>query len=429
VEHLIVLLVELGRWIDKRFQKNLRRALPDLDRLLQDPRGALAGQTITIAPARRYGSAIFLGLLVALVLCGLVVLVLHLAVGLPNLQLGRHPELVVLLGALGVALLLGSYWVVLNVLGGAEAVLNERGVELRSRGTAVWCPWALFNAAGQPFVLAANEQLLLPVSPAAIPFVELRQHDDVTARGDRVKTRRLKFKSGTEAVLTPLYEVNLLELGALLLQLGRVLGTSLPDGSALELPAVVATGPHLPAQLGRNGWIMARLTRLEFPPFCCDCGAATNAGQEFHGHALAFHFFGMKVERGEFASFWIPVCEPCQAENQRVYWRAVWKGLGFGLGVPLLICVGLALLAGEAAVLFAFIPLGLIGGLIGLLIGRSAGKRASAPVQLERYSPSKGTVAIRFRWGEYGTRLLAYLEAQEDLRAGPSPLRPRAYHS
>jgi hypothetical protein len=425
LEHLIVLFVELGRWIDKRFQKPLRRALPDLDRLLQEPRGTLAGQTFTIGPARRYGSAFFLGLLLALVLTGLSMLLLYLTGALKRLQPGQHPELVTLLGAAGVALLVGSIWFVLGRLRGGEVVLGERGVEFRYRGSTVACPWALFNAAGQPFALSGNQLLLLPVSPRAVPYVELRREEEVKARGDQVKTRRIKFRSSTEAVLAPLYEVTLMELGVLLLQLGRALGVPLPDGSTAEDPTALAPAAGPPAQVGKDDWLTVRLTRLEFPPFCCDCGTPTFDGQEFQGHALVANLLGLKIESGEFASFRVPVCSPCQEENQRRFWKAVWKGLAFGLGVPVLLCVGLSLWAREPAVLFACIPLGIIGGLVGLLIGRTRGKRASRPVELERYSPSKGTIAVRFRWRAYGERLVAFLEAKEDLPYSMVPGLPR----
>jgi hypothetical protein len=70
-----------------------------------------------------------------------------------------------------------------------------------------------------------------------------------------------------------------------------------------------------------------------------------------------------------------------------------------------------------------FLPLGMVGGLIGLAVGRSIGKDRSQPVKLERYSSSKGTVAIRFRWRAYGERLLTFLDAQEELRGEGLPGR------
>jgi hypothetical protein len=269
--------------------------------------------------------------------------------------------------------------------------------------------------------------MLVPIAPAAIPFVEQRNPDVVQATGERINTRQLKFRSGTEAVLRPLYEVNLAELGGLLLRLGRELGTALPEGSSgiVEGPVREVVVP-LPEPPDRNGWMTVRLTRLVFPPFCCDCGAATDQVQEFQGHATLLRlgrFFNM--ESGEFARFLVPVCRDCQKENSARMRAAVFKGIAIGLAVPLLVAVVLAVVAKELNVLWVFIPLGFIGGLIGMGVGRAAGKTQSQPVKLERYSSSKGTIAIRFRWRAYGERLLAFLEAQEEFRSEALPRRTR----
>jgi hypothetical protein len=78
--------------------------------------------------------------------------------------------------------------------------------------------------------------------------------------------------------------------------------------------------------------------------------------------------------------------------------------------VAVLIGTVIALMIREPLAVVCFmIPLGALG----FGAGAAAGKRGGAPVELERYSASRGTIAIRFRWRAYGDRLVAYLESQE----------------
>jgi hypothetical protein len=424
VEHLLVLLIELGRWIDRRFQKTLKRAIPELDHLLRDPHGTLAAGPIAIGPVKKYGSAIFVSIVVALITWVLGFLVILLTTDWHRLPAKQQSTwLVVWLIGLAVVFFI-ALRVVLYAMRGGQATLMATGVEFAYRGTVVACPWALFNAAGQPF-LPRQDRMLLPIAPRALPFVEQRSDEVVQATGERINTRQLKFRSGTEAVLRPLYEVNLAELGGLLLRLGRPLGTKLPEGMVVPLDEAVREAlVPLPEPPDRNGWITIRLTQLVFPPFCCDCGASTEQVQEFHGHAALLRlgrFFNL--ESGEFARFLVPVCPDCQKENNARFRLAVFKGVAIGLAIPLLISVALALIAREINVLWMFLPLGMVGGLIALAVGRTIGKDRSQPVKLERYSSSKGTVAIRFRWRAYGERLLAFLDAQDELRGDGLPGR------
>jgi hypothetical protein len=419
VEHLIVLLVEFVRWLDGRLLKPLRRAVPDLDQLLADPRGTLAGQPVTIGPARKYASSVFLGLLLALFLGSQVFVVFIVLAGPGKLFGNRHAGLLVLLALFLAVLLVGMVWLVVHVRRGGEVVLREDGVELRYRRSAVFCPWALFNAPGQPF-LTRPELMLLPVAPEAVPFVEVRDDGSVRATGRQVKTKQLRFKSATEASLHAFYEVYPAELGTLLLRLGRVLGTTLPAVSAtppLE-PATAAPVEAGPAVMDADGWITARLTRLVFPPFCCDCGAATDQVQEFRGYVRLLRLGRfLTFDGGEFAALVVPVCRACRRDNSWRHMKASLVGIGLGVAVPLLIGLVLHLATGRAVPLFPLL-LGVGLGLpVGVVIGGLVGQRLAAPVKLERYSPSRGTIALRFRWPAYGERLVAFLQVQEHVPA------------
>src|SRR5262245_28130410 len=358
VEHLILVLVEFARWIDRRLQKPLARVVPDLDRLLRDPRGTLKQQPVVIGPARRPASLILFTLALTLAgwVVGFVILIVLLGAGaVPRNQRGV-PVAVFYSGLLIV--LAVSFWLVRRWLRGGQLVLTPEGAELHYRQWVVFLPWAVFNAPGQPF-LPRYDHTLLPASRAALPFIELREHDLVRATGLRVKAYPLRIKPEGEVVLRSLYEVPLDDLGPFLLQLGRALGDALPDGSAVpaEAPAPELAA-EAPARLEPDGWITARLTRLEFPPFCCDCGAGTDEAEEFVGHVVVADFGRFfRVEGGEFAVLRIPVCGDCRREGQRRSRRAALWGLGLGAGLPLLVSAALVLF--DPVALLVLLPLDL----------------------------------------------------------------------
>ena len=85
--------------------------------------------------------------------------------------------------------------------------------------------------------------------------------------------------------------------------------------------------------------------------------------------------------------------------------------LGIGAGGGFLVGAVITLLDGDPK-LFPILPifLSFSAGLVSLLFAWFLGKRAagkvSAPVQLQRYLPEKGTVDVRFRRSEYAEQIL-----------------------
>src|SRR5262245_35920040 len=123
--------------------RSLRQFFPDLDELLYDPAGYLAAEPVAIGPRRVYGLAALFGA------AGAGLLAWCAAIG--EWQDERL--------LMGIGLLLGaSVWLGWSLrLRGHEIVLHPDGVEVKYRGTAVWCPWALFNAEGLPKVPATDD--------------------------------------------------------------------------------------------------------------------------------------------------------------------------------------------------------------------------------------------------------------------------------
>ena len=157
----------------------------------------------------------------------------------------------------------------------------------------------LFNVIGRPF-RPRNDRILLPVLPAAVPFVETEKAN-VVARGPQVKTRIFSVKSANQVSLRAHYEVDAMELGVLLLQLGRLLGGE-PAGrrAVIEASDTGRLAPLPSVSNGRDGWLTVSLTRLLFPPFCCDCGMRTEETQEFQGYAALLRLGSwLNIEGGE----------------------------------------------------------------------------------------------------------------------------------
>lgn len=399
MEWLVVAFVNFIIWIDKQFQKPLYRVVPDLDRLLHNPAETLAAGPITIGPKKRYASAIALGLFLALILtCGSLFWIERIPGGVP--PLARLLFILMILG-LPLALIL----MMLRILRGGRLTLTADGVELLYRGLVVHCPWALFNAVGQPFS-PGYRRIHVPVAPAAVPFVEVRRHDTVIAQGLRVRTRQFWFDSAAGAVLKSLYEVKSKEIGELLLSLGYLLGTSLPKD------AEAALHPHLeemtvtePAIRGKDGWVTVQLTRLAFPPLCCSCGDPTRSTRKFRGKTAL---------RDDHVFIMVPTCDSCQAARLSLWRRSLFWGTFLGFASPLFL--------GFVGSLFfrtpVFFGLGLFlsffGALFGLWLGNVIGRRRSRPVQIKRYSPHKGTVAIRFRRAEYTRDMFQAMQVPQE---------------
>jgi hypothetical protein len=383
--------------------QSLAHYLPDLDELLDDPRAYLVREPVTIGPRQMYGLAFLFGLGGAALLLSCVLA-----------GQGDGERL-----ALGIGLLVGaSVWLGWSLmLRGHSLVLHPEGVEVRYRDTTVWCPWALFNVEGHAFVPDADSPrvgLTLPVASEAIPFVELRREDSPIASGAQVKGRQWQFLSTDTVVLPARYAVMAGELGELLLTLGRRLGRQLPRGSP---PPEAFDAPKLddvPTAPDPGGWITVHLTRLSFPPYCCACGDRTSRTMSFQiesGWDTLVDFF---VGSNNPLEVPIPVCEACRQQIRDRQHRGGMVGMRTGAFLTCGLATLLALSEGwRDGSLLVVIGLGAlaVGGISGFILGTFLTKRL--PAELSRYSPSRGTLALRFRHPEYAARVLAAMRSPQ----------------
>jgi hypothetical protein len=370
----------------------LQQFLPDLEDFLYDPRRYLQHAVVVIGPRRMYGLAALFAI------PGIAFILSCIAYG-P----GDGERL-----ALGVGFLVGAgvwfFWSLM--MRGHSLVLHPEGVEVKYHATTVWCPWALFNAEGQPFVPDIDSPrlgLTLPIAREAIPFVELRRNDSQVAFGPHVGGPQFRFNGVDEVVLPARYEVVAKELGELLLALGQRLGRELPRLSPPR-EAFDDTSLHaVDVEPDAGGWITVPMSRLEFPGLCAGCMQETDQKVHFpvgiRGSGLADLF----VPQLRTLQVAVPLCEVCQRQLIDRHQRGIVGGSILGSFVGLAVAWLLAQQQGQLIVPALLGGLA-IGGLVGYVIGGLLGFRP--PVQLKRFSPAGGMVSLRCRDSAYTALVL-----------------------
>jgi hypothetical protein len=384
--------------------QSLSRFLGDLEDLLHDPSAYLSGQPLKIGPRQMYGLAFLFGLAGGAFLASFAL---------------AHDDGERL--ALGVGLLCGaSVWLGWSLMmRGHSLVLHADGVEVKYRDTTVWCPWCVFNVDGNAFVPDGDSPrvgLTLPVVPECVPFIELRREDTPIAHGAQVKGRQWNFIDAGTVVLPARYEVMSGELGELLLLLGRRLGRHRPRGAPPPEAYPTQQLDELPATPDAGGWITVHLTRLTFPPHCCDCGDRTSRTMNFPISSRWDTLSTIVIAASQPLEVPVPVCESCQ---QRIRDRQHRGGIR-GMQVGALLFTALAMLPAWSQgwreislLLVAALTAVAVGGLAGFLVGTLVSRRL--PVALGRYSPRYGTLALRFRNPQYGGRMLAAMRSRDSL--------------
>jgi hypothetical protein len=401
-------------WMDRQSEKSLLHVVPDLEHLLLDPRKVLARGEITIGPARRAASSLFLGMVVGMALWTVLGVAFAFLAGPPPQNLAQGKERGGALACMLVVVVLLAVFSAFRLLRGGHMVLSEQGLDMRYRGVAVFCPWAVFNTAGQPYS-PGHGRVVVPVAALALGMVIARRHGSLLAEGTMVDVPQLRFRSAHEAILGALYEVNGAELGKVVLHLGRILGQTDPGRKTAGAYSDLEIHEAEPVAVENGGWITVRITKVQFPAACCDCGAATAARQKVRCFEpfLGLGRFLNPIGR-ESVHLWIPVCHACQTINQRRHRQAVWYAQ---------LVVLAAIVAGFLLVLvfprqaffgIVFFATVLLAPGLGLTIGHRIGQARGVPVQLRSYSPEKGTIALRFRNPQYGERVVELMRMRAD---------------
>jgi hypothetical protein len=400
MEHLFLYaLVELAKsiikGIDGFFEKSLKKTIPDLDLLREDPRKALDHNEIVIGPRRRYFSRFLLGLILAAAGVGAFLLIFSIIERLPGQQKFGQFFWRINLSAVAIC----CFALGLRSFRGGYCFLSQDGVEFRFRKKVVRCSWLVFHAWGQPVHLEESNLLLLPISPDATDCILEVHQEGSTVRnvGMDVHTPQWDTRSFTEAALKPLYVVKIEELGDLLLRIGRQLGST--RSSAIH-QSPVGTAPSQPqlltfplAHKEKDGWIQMNLTSFHLPRYCCICMASTTDTHVFK--------LQNKEEPGEYP-LRLPICMSCSNRLVRGKKRLVRAGvsLAFVFMVGAILTFFNPPATWLTVIMFALMTISLIGSLV------VAERFFPLPARV-RYSSRKGTFRIRFRNPDYEEMLLA----------------------
>lgn len=387
-------LLRLILWLDDLGLRPLSRWVPDLPRLLDSPAQAFQVQKIEIGPWRHY------------VKIGVILVGLAFAGLSASHEITSRTLLICLISAL--LLLAGS---VIYALRGGRCILHSAGVDFYCRGVTVFCPWELFKTDGHAIYYPDARQLALPVAPSAISRVEVRRNESLAVHALDARVTHVLFIPTGEIHLKFIYGVKPEELGNFILELSRKLGTR-------SAPIKSGVGP-VSAQREPGGWIRVSLTRLQFPPLCCDCGKVTDRWQEFVGDPS---FFGGTVSltpAEQSVRIKAPVCGHCWRANRRHYWWILLKTtllavigttvLGFLLGL-ILDLVGLTPDRGLMTFIMTISALFGSLGLSWFITSRHA-HTVSAPLCLSDYRSRDGAIRVRFRNAEYADVFLGAMGA------------------
>jgi hypothetical protein len=298
--------------------------------------------------------------------------------------------------------------------GRPEILLQETGVTFQDRRYQVFCPWALFNAPGKPFLYVGGGvpmQGTVPVASEAVPLIEIRAGEYYLDQGSRRRVCHLIEFTKPNEIALPVgwFGLNLVEVGSLLLHLGRTLSDQgpPPQPSVTGDPASVEPPARLVGR--RDGdWITVSMAQLTFPAVCCRCNVPTEA---IVVEALRSRWVWVWSMFHKYRFEWdiaapLPECEECQA-NQR-------RRLRRGRLVGALVGASILSLAADAAVLngqniwLTYLWILPLGVLIGVLFG---GAIVARPLWSGEYSRHNGTVTFHFRNRTYTDLFLRHLAA------------------
>jgi serine/threonine protein kinase len=176
----------------------------------------------------------------------------------------------------------------------------------------------------------------------------------------------------------------------------------------------VASGVDLP--LWKDGWILVPVSRLRFPPICCDCGTATTET-----------IMDRRFEPLGISPVTIPLCDACQAELRKqkaIAFLFTAFALVFITLLPIVILDDW--LTGSTGRNIVCIPCCATPYIaLAALIGLS--HKRMAPFGVGRYSSENGTIELLFRSAEYAEKFIAGIRTRppEDAeRRGSKGRRP-----
>lgn len=399
MEHLVFHLVyEAIQALDRRLQKPLHKAIPELAQLRSNPRQYLQANAITFGPRKRHALAAVIGLASAAIV---VVAILFAFRHMPKPK-QPDPWRIVGVGATFLVVALVARAIALRLLPGGRLTLRTEGAELQYRDAVLFLPWDVLHATGSVFE-PDHRLAVLPINPKVPVAVSDDEGNVEAVMPEELELPQAEASDDNQLALKDLYEVRIGDVGGLLREIGLALGKG---SSMVDDALIVASAPLAVPET--DNWLRIHLTQLPFPPVCCACSDPTTEQLEL----------ALVAGGNRHLNLALPVCERCQSRRRRRRWIGGGLGVGVGFVVGAILAATLVPARRDPAVsFFAFLVFGSLVAVPLALVAQVIARDLNTPVRHKDYRPDKGTVKIMLRWPE---RAAGFLEALGlEYRNGP----------
>ncbi len=377
MEHLLFhLVIEAIQAIDRKMQRPLHKAVPELAELRANPAEFLRRTPVTFGPRKRRVLATVIGFLIGSVVVALLLWAFTKMPKAKEVDPWRVVGVIVSFVVVGFV----SRSVALRLLHGGSVTLRLQGAEFTQDDTSLFLPWDLLHTAGALFE-ADHKSVVLPINPT-IPVALGNEEGRVQAvMPNELDTPFAQFGDG-QVALKDLYDVRLSELGALLFDLGLRLGVprNAMEQAWAEVPPLAVPDD--------KGWLRIHLTQLPFPPLCAGCSEYTPETMNIN---IAVQNRTMSLA--------LPFCRTCAAAKKRSRLIAFSIGAVIGLVAGILVPVAVLPFAQRRPMLAVILGLAtaVCVGVTAILIAALVVRDRSMPVRWKEYQPDKATVKLRFR--------------------------------
>jgi hypothetical protein len=199
-------------------RKPLRKVIPRLSELRENPSKVLKEEQIEIKVSPPYGACTFIALFFPGIL--IVQICIHVLNWKPPGPEAAFTFLTWLLSSVLFGVFLG------NLFNRGKIVLRLQGLEVHDRRSCILCPWSVFAIAGTVKETSESE-ISLPVQPTMVGLIEHHRNGEVDVTGKSVGNRHFRINSSeTNAFLKDQYLVKGLKLGQLILEIAQALGAT-----------------------------------------------------------------------------------------------------------------------------------------------------------------------------------------------------------
>lgn len=230
-----------------------------------------------------------------------------------------------------------------------QMTLDRDGVKITDARGTIACPWNLFNFDCRYERALIAHRIQFAVNPDEIPAVRMTRRDGTVVQGEAVSNGFFKFGQHGSVHLSAFFALHPIELVRLLMATGQTLGTlhdetrrpapqpswrtTFPPQRPIAEPSPSASRPRFRGHtaIDESGWQIVSHLHWQPPPYCCLCGAETEATCIVPAVSRYLGYF-----QGDMRWTAIGCCPACQKKLRRREWLGRGTIFFTTLSVPLL---------------------------------------------------------------------------------------------